>query len=142
MSFLDCQTKVTEYLQASFPDEDIEATLIPVTEFQEIKETKIFTIPFESRTELFSRSKTRKVYTIQIGIIQKVNDLNPATTVLDLVELITATFHNQNLPVGQAQPDYHSLGGVRNIPFYDYENLDEDKVIVSVVQVDYVEFVS
>lgn len=142
MSFLDCQTKVTEYLQSNFPGVDIEATLIPVTEFKDIKETKIFTIPFEQLTELLSRSKTQKTYTIQIGIIQKVNTLKPASDVLDLVEEISSTFHNQNLPVGQADPDYHSTGGVRNIPFYDYQNLDEDKVIVSVVQVDYVEFVS
>ena len=142
MSFLDAQEKVTDYLIAEFPGVDITAVLVPVTEFKEIKATKVFTIPFEATTEILSRSKTQKVYTIQIGIIQKVNSVNLPTTVLDFVEEVAAKFHNQNLPVPPAAPEYHSVGNVRNIPFYDYQFLDEDNVLISVVQVDYMEFVS
>jgi len=141
MSFLDCQIKVTENLAVNFTQFIPEAVLVPVTEFKDVKDVRVFTIPFESVITLFSRSKTEKIYTIQIGVIQKVNSANPATDVLDLVEEIVENFHDKNLPEG-IDPPLYIAAGLKNIPFYDYENLDEDRVIVSVVQVDYKEYVS
>jgi len=139
MSQLDCRDKVRDEINNVFAL-SAESVLIPVTDFQTVKTIKVFVAVSETISSLVDRQTTRKIYTIQVGIIQKVisNGVDPET-VLDLVRNIENHFNNKNLPVAAATPTYHAAG--QKIIYYDYDQLDKDNIVQSILELDYKEFV-
>jgi len=137
MTLLDCRDKVTDNLNANFTEFTAQAKLVSVSTFEDVIEMQVFVIPIRTIVTKQTRGKSQKIYTIQIGIIQKVtsNDVDPED-VLPIVQSIEDNFNDKNLPEGQVPADYRSKG-VRTMPFYDYSQLDTKKIIQSVVEVDY-----
>ncbi len=140
MSFLDCRDQVTKFLNDNFVGQfEAESTERPVTDFIDIIDTKVFVSPMESQTILFARNTMQEIYTIQVGVIRKVNATVTPAQVLALAEAIKKSLHNINLPVASAALVYGWFD-IKFIPFYDYQSLDEDKVIMSIIQIQYKEF--
>jgi len=139
MSFLDCQNKVTDELNLKFASLAAEAVFIPVTTLQDTKDIKAYVIPFEMFIQSETRGKTNKTYVIQVGILQKVNEAVLPVDVLAIVETVTANFYSQKLPSNSTPIYFPTAVKVKNVPFYDYENLDESKVVESIIQVTYME---
>ena len=138
MSFLDCQQKVVDDLDANFSFTP-KKTFRPFTQLSDIEDVSVFVIPFESTVALEGRKLTSEDYVIQVGVIQKVREAVPPETILQLSLDIKTRLTNRNLPDG-GPVVYHWIE-IGHIPFYDYMALDEDKQIISVVRITYREFV-
>ncbi len=144
MSILDCRDKVVTYLNDNFSPANFTAIglLIPVTSLEESETMKVFVAPDPGKPSIIdkeTRKDSTKIHAIQIGIIQKVESNNvQGDDVINFIESVADTFHDQNLPVG-GSPIYRSLG-VSYQAVYDYMKLDEDNQILSIIEVSYQEF--
>lgn len=135
MSFLDCRDKVRDEVNNQFNLGAV-SRLTPQYDAEEVKDLTVFVIPFEQFPQRVTRAKTEIIYTIQIAIIQKINKDTTDESVLAVSTSVMEHFFNKNLPAGQSPPTYHS-GQVSSIPFYDYQELDEDRIVVSIIQIEY-----
>lgn len=138
MSFLDCRNKVVDELNASFTGFTAEPVLNPSLDQQEAINLRVLVAPFQQVLTRVTRAKTEAIYTIQIAVIRKVNKTTTDESVLTTSTAIMEHFFNKNLPVNQDPPDYASME-VSSVPFYDYEYLDQDNLVVSIIQVNYKE---
>lgn len=142
MSLLDCRDKVRDEINNSLAL-GAESVLVPVTTFQGVKLLKVFVVGLTTITNLINRIKSRKIYTVQIGIIQKVesNNVDPETVLKDITDSVENLFNNKNLPVASQFPTYYA-SGVSTPEYYSYPKLDIDNIIQSVLEVTYKEFVT
>jgi len=139
MSFLGARDAVVTELNSAFTEFTAVGVLNPNLDQEEAKELTVLVAPIQQILTRDTRKKTLATYTIQIAVIQKVVSTGVADeTVLTTSTEIMEHFFNKNLPDGQNPPDFGS-GAVSSIPFYDYDYLDEYNLVVSIIQVEYME---
>ena len=143
MSVFDLQDAVVIELNNAFSGQFVAtAEFTPDFTLEDAEVIKVPVVPGNVESvELMNRSGTvQDVLEVQVGIIQRVADNAEARTVLALADTVRKHFKSTlKLSLGPIRFLWH---GVSMMPIYDYDSLEDEKKIVSIISLKYKEFVT
>ena len=140
MSLIDCQETVTTTITSAPLSLGAVNAFTPEIELKDVKDLKVFVVPVDVvNPRRMDRAGTwEEQPIIQIGIARRVQ--NGSVTIQDILTVAnTIREHFKNLFEIVGTSTYFIMD-VTFTPFYVYEELDEDTIVLSIIQITFKEF--